>query len=83
MAQRTTRHLRFPTAAQLRVQFGAAFKEARVAAEMSQADFPGHDQGFISRLESGQARLTLGTMVKLAAKVGKALHIHLADPPQG
>ena len=68
------------TAAQrVRLKFGAALKAARIAAGMSQSDLLGHDQSFISKAERGEANLTLETMARLAAAVGRDIGDMLAE----
>lgn len=67
------------SAKRVRVQFGIMLKAARIEAGLSQSDFPGHDQSFISKVERGTAGLKIETMAKIAAVVGRDLDDMLAE----
>ena len=57
--------------------FGARVREARIAAEMTQADLAkaaSLKQPDVARIEKGEGNPTLAKLERLAAAVGKPLH---------
>ncbi len=65
-----------PAVRRIMASFGSNFREARVAARMSQQDverLTGIPQHYISTLERGRENPTLETMTRLAEAIGKPL----------
>ncbi len=67
----------------LQVLFGERLRQARIAAGMTQAEMAersGVHVHYVSKVELGQKNLTLGTMTKLAAVVGRSVSDMLREP---
>lgn len=72
----------------LQVLFGERLRQARIEAGITQAEMAersGVHIQYVSRVERGQRNLTLSTMAKLAAVVGRSVSDMLREPevPQG
>ena len=67
----------------LQALFGKRLRQARLAAGITQAEMAersGVHIQYVSRVELGQRNLTLGTMTKLAAVVGRSVSDLLREP---
>lgn len=72
----------------LQILFGERLRQARTEAGMTQAEVAersGVHVHYVSRVELGQRNLTLSTMAKLAAVVGRSVSDMLREPeaPRG
>lgn len=70
----------------MRVLFGANFRQARLKARLTQADveeLTGIRQHYISEIENGLQNLTLDTMTTLAQAIGTDVRALLRPPPRG
>jgi transcriptional regulator with XRE-family HTH domain len=74
------------TSEDMRVLFGANFRQARLKAKLTQTDvqeLTGIRQHYISEIENGVWNLTLDTMTTLAQAIGTDVRALLRRPPRG
>jgi transcriptional regulator with XRE-family HTH domain len=70
---------------EIRVLFGTNLRQARLKADLTQADvqaLTGIRQHYISEIENGLQNLTLDTMTLLALAVGTEVRMLLKRPPR-
>lgn len=73
-----------PISRAAREAFADAFREARIAAEMTQLQVAikaGVTPNHVSAIENNRNDAKVSTMARLAEAVGKQLEIRLVDPP--